>query len=81
MCDSIDLHVGDRSMRPIAGLIAVPFIAFVLLAAVVWWIGARNPVTPAGYVGYLTKARSWASRGSSVHNAASLHRGARGCST
>ena len=31
--------------------------AFLLLLAttVVWLIGARNPYTPAGYVGYLTK--------------------------
>jgi hypothetical protein len=27
----------------------------VVLTAFAWWIGSRNPFTPAGYVGYLTK--------------------------
>src|SRR5262245_46870298 len=27
----------------------------VLGAAIVWLLGSRNPFTPAGYVGYLTK--------------------------
>lgn len=30
------------------------FIAFVV-ATIVWLMGARNPYTPAGYVGYVTK--------------------------
>ena len=39
------------------GVSAVALIAFVFLfgAAVVWLVGSRNPYTPAGYVGYLTK--------------------------
>ena len=40
---------------------ALPFsswsvvVVAVLMAGVVWFLGARNPFTPAGYVGYLTK--------------------------
>lgn len=34
----------------VAGACFVPFLALVL-----WFAGARNPFTPAGYVGYLTK--------------------------
>ena len=34
-----------------SGLIAVPL----LFSGIVWLTGSRNPVTPAGYVGYLTQ--------------------------
>jgi len=37
-----------------AGQLALPLLLF-LLAAAVWALGSRNPYTPAGYVGYLTK--------------------------
>jgi regulator of protease activity HflC (stomatin/prohibitin superfamily) len=36
------------------GGLALAFLPFAL-ATVVWAIGSRNPYTPAGYVGYLTK--------------------------
>jgi regulator of protease activity HflC (stomatin/prohibitin superfamily) len=36
------------------GQLALPLLLF-LLAAAVWALGSRNPYTPAGYVGYLTK--------------------------
>src|SRR4029079_17472089 len=34
-------------------LVLVP--VFLTFAAVLWLLGSRNPYTPAGYVGYLTK--------------------------
>ena len=34
-------------------LVLVPL--FLIVAAVLWLLGSRNPYTPAGYVGYLTK--------------------------
>ena len=47
----------DSPARRVAAARLVPPLVLVLLAlaAVVWWTGARNPLTPAGYVGYLTK--------------------------
>ena len=39
-------------IAPIAGLVLVVVAAF---GALVWLVGASNPFTPAGYVGYLTK--------------------------
>jgi regulator of protease activity HflC (stomatin/prohibitin superfamily) len=42
---------GDRVY---GGAIALALVLF-LVTAVVWVIGSRNPYTPAGYVGYLTK--------------------------
>ena len=36
-------------------LIASAVLALLCLTPVVWFVGAANPVTPAGYVGYLTK--------------------------
>jgi regulator of protease activity HflC (stomatin/prohibitin superfamily) len=39
-----------RGPAPLAGIVLA---AFALLA--VWLLGSRNPFTPAGYVGYLTK--------------------------
>jgi regulator of protease activity HflC (stomatin/prohibitin superfamily) len=38
-----------RSLLPIVLFLLVP------MAAIVWLFGSRNPYTPAGYVGYLTK--------------------------
>jgi len=45
---------GDR-VFVLRGALAALAFAVSLAAAVVWLIGARNPYTPAGYVGYLTK--------------------------
>jgi len=44
------------SSRP-RGSLALVALSFALLlgAGIVWLIGARNPYTPAGYVGYLTR--------------------------
>ncbi len=39
-------------IAPLAGLVLVVGLAF---GALVWLVGASNPFTPAGYVGYLTK--------------------------
>lgn len=50
---------GDSAVRPFRQLVnrlIVPLILFPLGAAgCVWMMGAHNPYTPAGYVGYLTK--------------------------
>jgi hypothetical protein len=49
------LGVGDR-LFPLRGVLALAFLVpLFVLAASVWVIGSRNPYTPAGYVGYLTK--------------------------
>jgi len=45
---------GDR-VFVLRGALAVLAFVVSLAAAAVWLIGARNPYTPAGYVGYLTK--------------------------
>jgi regulator of protease activity HflC (stomatin/prohibitin superfamily) len=45
---------GDR-VFVLRGALAALAFAVSLAAAAVWLIGARNPYTPAGYVGYLTK--------------------------
>jgi regulator of protease activity HflC (stomatin/prohibitin superfamily) len=45
---------GDRVFVLRGALAALAFVVS-LAAAAVWLIGARNPYTPAGYVGYLTK--------------------------
>jgi regulator of protease activity HflC (stomatin/prohibitin superfamily) len=45
---------GDRVSALRGGVLALAFLLS-LLSAVVWVIGSRNPYTPAGYVGYLTK--------------------------
>jgi regulator of protease activity HflC (stomatin/prohibitin superfamily) len=37
-----------------AGLLSLALLLFAL-ASLVWAVGSRNPYTPAGYVGYLTK--------------------------
>ena len=46
-------HVSLRLfyLRALSSLLALGLLA----AAAIWMIGARNPYTPAGYVGYLTK--------------------------
>lgn len=45
-------------LRRVSGRVAVPASATVFLVVVsllIWLVGSRNPSTPAGYVGYLTK--------------------------
>lgn len=44
------VYSGFRGPASLAG-VAVPLLCL----AVAWLVGARNPFTPAGYVGYLTK--------------------------
>jgi regulator of protease activity HflC (stomatin/prohibitin superfamily) len=44
---------GRLSALRVAGLVAAVFL--IPPAVAVWAIGSRNPYTPAGYVGYLTK--------------------------
>src|SRR5215207_7584918 len=41
-------------MKPKSGL-ATLLAGVLLLATLVWFMGSRNPVTPAGYIGYLTQ--------------------------
>lgn len=41
--------------RPRTRIAGAGFSLVLLLAGVVWLLGSRNPYTPAGYVGYLTK--------------------------
>ena len=48
------VEFGDRVSALRGGVVALAFLLF-LLTAVVWVLGSRNPYTPAGYVGYLTK--------------------------
>jgi regulator of protease activity HflC (stomatin/prohibitin superfamily) len=47
--------VGDRLFVPRSVLALGMLFPLLVLAAAVWLMGARNPYTPAGYVGYLTK--------------------------
>src|SRR5262245_37618111 len=35
--------------------VATALAGALFLATLVWFVGSRNPVTPAGYVGYLTQ--------------------------
>jgi regulator of protease activity HflC (stomatin/prohibitin superfamily) len=53
MRETIDF-LSERD-RPAAARGALILLMILPLAAIVWFAGARNPVTPAGYVGYLTK--------------------------
>jgi regulator of protease activity HflC (stomatin/prohibitin superfamily) len=47
------IELGDRvSVRPDIAVVASLLLVF---TAIGWVIGSRNPYTPAGYVGYLTK--------------------------
>ena len=51
----LTFHASTESQRRGAGT-AIALVAVVSLAfAFAWIIGSRNPFTPAGYVGYLTK--------------------------
>jgi regulator of protease activity HflC (stomatin/prohibitin superfamily) len=49
----VPLEDGRRVFGRMHTLVALLLIA--LCAAAIWLVGARNPFTPAGYVGYLTK--------------------------
>ncbi len=49
------LQVSAGSDRRVSGGAAVLAFAAILCASFVWFLGSRNPFTPAGYVGYLTK--------------------------
>jgi regulator of protease activity HflC (stomatin/prohibitin superfamily) len=49
------LQVSTGSNRVVSGGAVVLGFALVLFASFVWFLGSRNPFTPAGYVGYLTK--------------------------
>jgi regulator of protease activity HflC (stomatin/prohibitin superfamily) len=50
------LQVASASERRAArGVLAVGIAALFMFAVVIWFLGSRNPFTPAGYVGYLTK--------------------------
>jgi regulator of protease activity HflC (stomatin/prohibitin superfamily) len=48
--------IEEGSLRPRGvGAAVVLVVVFTLAVAVVWSLGAANPFTPAGYVGYMTK--------------------------
>ena len=50
------LQVASASERRAArGVLTVGIAALFMFAVVIWFVGSRNPFTPAGYVGYLTK--------------------------
>jgi regulator of protease activity HflC (stomatin/prohibitin superfamily) len=49
------LQISAGSDRRLSGGAVVLGFAAVLFATFVWFLGSRNPFTPAGYVGYLTK--------------------------
>ncbi len=50
------LQVASASERRLArGALVVGIGSIFMFAVVVWFLGSRNPFTPAGYVGYLTK--------------------------
>ena len=50
------LHVSSASERRVAGsALIVACLILGLFTIIVWFMGSRNPFTPAGYVGYLTK--------------------------
>lgn len=42
------------SKRTILSGIGVLLLVGLIIGCVVWWIGSKNPETPAGYVGYVT---------------------------
>jgi regulator of protease activity HflC (stomatin/prohibitin superfamily) len=50
----LDLESGSGRLS-VARILAPLLVVLIGLAGLVWWTGARNPFTPAGYVGYLTK--------------------------
>jgi regulator of protease activity HflC (stomatin/prohibitin superfamily) len=41
--------------RAARGALVVSIVTIFMFAVVIWFLGSRNPFTPAGYVGYLTK--------------------------
>lgn len=50
------LHVQSASERRLfGGAILAGLFATLLAVTLIWFFGSRNPFTPAGYVGYLTK--------------------------
>jgi regulator of protease activity HflC (stomatin/prohibitin superfamily) len=50
------LHVPTNvEYRLFRGALGFVLMALSVAAALVWFLGSRNPFTPAGYVGYLTK--------------------------
>ena len=58
MRDTLNLIVEpQRRFAVRGGLTALIFL--IPLAGMVWYVGARNPFTPAGYVGYLTKGAAF----------------------
>jgi regulator of protease activity HflC (stomatin/prohibitin superfamily) len=49
-------HVQSASGRRVAGsALITALLLFGVAAIAIWLVGSRNPYTPAGYVGYLTK--------------------------
>jgi regulator of protease activity HflC (stomatin/prohibitin superfamily) len=54
--ESVEKFMNSPSSKSpfVAGLLAIIPVALIALA-VVWFLGSKNPVTPAGYVGYLTQ--------------------------
>jgi hypothetical protein len=45
----------DSDRRVLGGALGGLLFAGLIGVAIVWFLGSRNPLTPAGYVGYLTK--------------------------
>ena len=50
--DALDVF---RTFVPSLHRSAAMLVVVISLAGLVWFVGSRNPFTPAGYVGYLTK--------------------------
>ena len=48
-------HVSGTRLSPRPLLLLALLAAGVLAASLIWLLGSRNPFTPAGYVGYLTR--------------------------
>ena len=51
---SLSTLASETPRPPFAAVVAIAVIATVA-SMMVWFVGSRNPFTPAGYVGYLTK--------------------------
>ena len=49
------LHVSSAERRVAGSALVAAILVLGTFTVVVWFMGSRNPVTPAGYVGYLTK--------------------------
>ena len=73
--------VGDCRVSARGLVISVALCLSAVVSSVVWLIGSANPHTPAGYVGYLTKAPSSAARRFRACNVARPPLAGRGCST